>query len=91
MPAGKRTGLVGDALLQTPLAAEDVGVVVDYQVSLPVEFCGKIAFRKGKAHGACHALTERARTAIDARSYSPFGMTGSFGAELPEVLQIFLT
>ena len=86
--AGKRAGLVGDALFKAAVAAQRVGVVIDDGEAFTVEHGRKVRLGDRHADGVRDALSEGARRRLDADGVAVFGVPGRLGAELTELHQI---
>mmetsp|Transcript_5031 Transcript_5031/g.14687 ORF Transcript_5031/g.14687 Transcript_5031/m.14687 type:complete len:429 (-) Transcript_5031:364-1650(-) len=84
----QRGGFAGDALLQAPVSADDVGVIVKDRVIGVVVGGSQVAFGHGQADGVGNALSERARANLDSIR-DILGMPRSLRADLPKCLQIF--
>ena len=86
MGTRERASLIGNALFQTAVAAQRVGVVVHDGEIFAVEDCRKVRFGKRHAHRVRDALTERARRRFHAGGMAVFGMARRLVTELAEVL-----
>ena len=77
-----------DALHQTAVAREHVGVVIDDGVARTIESRCEILFRQRHPDRVGESLTERTSRGFDTHRYFVFGMSCSSRAELPEVTQL---
>ena len=85
---GKGAGFMRDALHQTAVAEESVGVVIDDLVAVTVELGGKTLFGDRHADGVADTLPQRTGGCLHAGRIAVFGMTWRLGVQLPELLQI---
>ena len=83
--AGKRDGLLADALHQAAVAGQHIGLVVDETVA---ELGIEVALGDGETHRVGDALAERARCRLDAGGMAEFGVARGLGAHLAEVLDL---
>ena len=85
----KGARLVGDALFEASVAAQDVGIVVDDGEPVAVEGGGEVRLRDRHADCVGDALPEGAGRRLDAGRVPVFGVPGRLVAELAEVHQVF--
>ena len=83
--AGKRDGLLADALHQAAVARQHIGLVVDQVVA---ESGIEMALGDGEAHGIGNALAQRAGGGLDAGGMAEFRMARGLRAQLAEVLDL---
>ena len=83
--AGERRGLVGDALLQVAVGADDEGVVV---AELGAEPGPQPLLGHAHAHPVGHALTERTGRDLDARRVVALRVARRPASVLPELAQV---
>ena len=86
--ASQRGGLAAHALLVAAVAHDHVGVVINDRAVGLVELGGQVGFSHGQTHGIGDALTQGAGGDFHARGLEGFGVTGSLGAPLAELLDV---
>jgi transketolase N-terminal domain/subunit len=86
--AGKRGGLVLDALLHVAVGRDHVRVVIDDVVARLVEAGGEHALGERDPDGGGDALAERPGRRLDPGQVAVLGVAGGRRAELAEVLQV---
>jgi hypothetical protein len=86
--AGKRAGLVGDALHQAAVAEEGVGAMVDDLVAVTVVLRGEHLLGQRHADGIADALAERPGGGLDAGGVAVLGVTGGLRVPLAERLEV---
>ncbi len=84
---GQRADLVADALHQTAVAEEHIGVVIDDGMAGLVELRGQHFFGQRHAHAVGDALAQRAGGGFHAGGVAHFGVARRFAVHLAEALE----
>lgn len=78
----------GHTLLIAAVAHDHVGVVIHHGGVGLVELGPQVGFSDGQTHGVGDAGTQGAGGHFNTRSFEGFGVTGSLGAPLAELLDV---